>query len=385
MKNFHILILIALFLVACGGGGTADAIIEKGDVQAIKQYRSELMSQRQALNTQLEKIDAAIANLESDNKRKLISAISTKTENFEHFIELQGSVSTKQLLTLTPEFSGILKAVYVKEGQGVAKGQVLAKIDDGGLAQQLAQVKIQAQLAKTTFERQQRLWKEKIGSEMQYLQAKSNFEAQNEMVSQLQSQLAKTTIKAPFSGTIDEVITDPGTTVAAGQSPIIRIVNLRNMFIETDVPESYIPQVTKGKKVLVEFPVLGTSVVSKVQQAGSYINPDNRTFRVQVPLANKDKNIKPNLTAKLKVNDYTNTNAILLPMDVISENAAGQQYVYLVADANEKEGKAERRIITTGKTQGDRIEILSGLEAGVLVIKEGARSVKEGEMVQINN
>lgn len=385
MKNFHILILIALFLVACGGGGTADAIIEKGDVQAIKQYRSELMSQRQALNTQLEKIDAAIANLESDNKRKLISAISTKTENFEHFIELQGSVSTKQLLTLTPEFSGILKAVYVKEGQGVAKGQVLAKIDDGGLAQQLAQVKIQAQLAKTTFERQQRLWKEKIGSEMQYLQAKSNFEAQSEMVSQLQSQLAKTTIKAPFSGTIDEVITDPGTTVAAGQSPIIRIVNLRNMFIETDVPESYIPQVTKGKKVLVEFPVLGTSVVSKVQQAGSYINPDNRTFRVQVPLANKDKNIKPNLTAKLKVNDYTNTNAILLPMDVISENAAGQQYVYLVADANEKEGKAERRIITTGKTQGDRIEILSGLEAGVLVIKEGARSVKEGEMVQINN
>lgn len=168
-------------------------------------------------------------------------------------MELQGNVTTKNLLIITPEYSGILTNVYVTEGQRVSKGQTLAKIDDGGLSQQLAQLKIQSALAKTTFERQQKLWNQKIGSEIQYLQAKSSYEAQEEAINQLQKQLSKTIVRAPFSGTIDDVITEKGSVVGAGQTPLMQIVNLDDMYIETDVPESYIPTVVQGKNVSVSI------------------------------------------------------------------------------------------------------------------------------------
>src|SRR5690606_34924298 len=158
----------------------------------------------------------------------------------------------------------------------------------------------------------------------------SNYEAQQKAVKQLEQQVAKTTVKAPFSGTIDDVITEKGSVVAAGQTPLMRIVNLSNMYIETNVPERYIKDVTKGKRVEVDFPVLGKTVESEVRQTGDYINPANRTFRVEVGLPNKDKSIKPNLTARLKINDYTNENSFLIPQSVISENAEGEQYIYIV-------------------------------------------------------
>ena len=302
---------------------------------------------------------------------------------FNHYLELQGNVSTKQNLIIYPEYSGILKRVFVKEGQQVSKGQTLAKIDDGGLSQQVAQLQIQAELAKTTFERQERLWNQKIGSEIQYLQAKSTYEAQEQAVSQLEQQIAKTTVRAPFSGTIDDVITEQGSVVAPGQSQLFRIVNLKNMYIETDVPERYISDVIPGKNVHVEFPVLGKTMNAKIRQAGNFINPANRTFKIEVAIPNKDKTIKPNLTAKLKINDYTNEKAILIPQSIISENAEGKQYVYIIIDKNDNKAKAKRVIIETGKTQGDDIEVLSGLENGNEIIEEGARNVKDGQDVKI--
>merc|ERR1712173_573016 len=221
--------------------------------------------------------------------------------------------------------------------------------DDGGLSQQLAQLKIQADLARTTFERQKRLWDQNIGSEIQYLQAKSSYEAQQEAVNQLQQQVAKTNVKAPFSGTIDDVITEQGSVVAAGQTQLMRIVNLDDMYIETDVPESYITDVTKGKDVTVTIPVINKTVDTKIRQAGDFVNPANRTFKIEVPVPNKDKDIKPNLTAKLKINDYTNEAALLVPLSIISENG---------------EGIATKVIIKTGKTQGDVIEVLEGIKDG---------------------
>merc|ERR1711916_401234 len=304
----------------------------------------------------------------------LITTITAKTEEFKHVLELQGNVTTKDLLVITPEYNGILTNVYVKEGQQVSKGQTLAKIDDGGLSQQLAQLKIQADLAKTTYERQKRLWDQNIGSEIQYLQAKSTYESQEEAVNQMQQQIAKTVVKAPFSGTIDDVITEQGSVVAAGASPLMRIVNLNNMYIETEVPERYVTD------------VLNKKIDTKIRQAGDVINPANRTFKVEIEVPNKDKSIKPNLTAKLKINDYTNKEAILIPQSVISENAEGERYVYVVTNKNEKGiGNAKRVIIETGKTQGDVIEVLSGLETGAEIIKEGARSVRDGQSVEVIN
>jgi membrane fusion protein (multidrug efflux system) len=207
------------------------------------------------------------------------------------------------------------------------------------------------------------------------------------MVSQAQSQLGKSSIRAPFSGIIDNVIKDQGTVVAPGQgSEVFRLVNLSDMFIEVEVPETYLGSVVKGKEALVYFPVLGDSIATKIRETGNFINPSNRSFEVEIPVPNKEGKIKPNLTAKVNLNDYTNENAILIPTSIISENAEGDQYVFVAMEPNlDNEAVVKRTIISTGKTQGAKIEVLTGLEDGNLIIKEGARSVKDGQKVKIKN
>ncbi len=387
MKKILILLITTTFLISCGDGAkTLENVIESGSLSEIRAKKDEIAAQQQAITAQMKRLDDAISKLDTIKKNPLVTTFGAKNEVFNHYLELQGNVMTKQNVIVYPEMSGLLTSVYVKEGQSVSKGQLLARIDDGGLGQQVAQMQIQADLAKTTFERQERLWNQKIGSEIEYLQAKSNYEGQQKAVGQMQSQLGKTGIRAPFSGIIDDIITEQGTVVAPGQSQILRIVNLNDMYIETDVPESYISNITKNKKVLVEFPVLGKTVDAKVRQAGNYINPANRSFKVEVAVPNKDRNIKPNLTAKLKINDYTNEKALLIPQSIISENADGQQYIYIAINKNgNDEAIAKRVIIETGKTQGDVIEVLKGIENGAEIILEGARSVKDGQPVKVLN
>lgn len=388
MKHILHLLIMTLFLASCGGGEqkSVESVIESENLEAIRAKKTELVGQQNLIKQDIKKLDIVIAELDKAKKIPLITTFNLEESDFKHFLELQGNVTTKDLLMIYPEYSGVLTNVYVVEGQKVRKGEVLAKIDDGGLSQQLAQLKIQAELAKTTFERQQRLWDQKIGSEMQYLQAKSNYEAQNQAIAQLEQQVAKTIVRAPFSGTIDDVLTEQGSVVMPGQTELLRIINLDNMYIVTDVPEKYIANITRNKKVEVEFPVLGKKIDSKVRQVGNFINPANRTFKVEVSVPNKDKSIKPNLTAKLRINDYSNQNALLIPQGIISENADGEQYIYIVTDkAGNDEAVAEKKIIQTGLTQGDYIEVISGLEAGNEIILEGARSVNDGQTVKIIN
>jgi len=388
MKNIFTLLILTIVLASCGGKKntkSVEDVIASQDINQIRAKKDEISNKQIEFASQIKLLDEQISKLDSVKKVPLITTFKAQEESFDHYLELQGNVDTKYLLTITPEYSGILSKIYVKEGQYVNKGQILAKIDDGGLSQQLAQLQIQADLAKTTFERQERLWEQKIGSEIQYLQAKSSYEAQTKAVHQLQQQIAKTNVKAPFSGTIDDVITEQGNVVAAGQTPLMLLVNLSDMYIETDVPESHITNVTKNKSVIVELPVLGKTINTKVRQAGSFINPANRTFKIEVSIPNKDKTIKPNLTAKLKINDYSNPKAILIPQSIISENANGEQYVYVVKDRNGNLGVSERVIIKTGKTQDSVIEVLKGLEKGSEIIQEGARTVKDGQTVEIIN
>ncbi|WP_418512959.1 efflux RND transporter periplasmic adaptor subunit [Corallibacter sp.] len=389
MKHIYSLLIVTLLIVSCSGEkkkNSVESVLESNNLETIRQKRADLVSEQETIQGKIKMLDAAISKIDTVKHVPLITTLVAKEEVFKHVLEIQGNVTTKNLLVITPEYNGILTNVYVKEGQKVTKGQTLAKIDDGGLSQQLSQLQIQADLAKTTYERQKRLWEQNIGSEIQYLQAKSTYESQNEAVNQLKQQIAKTTVKAPFTGTIDDVITEQGSVVAAGQTQLMRIVNLNDMYIETDVPERYVTDVTKGKHVNVEFPVLGKTLDTEIRQAGDFINPANRTFKVEVAIPNADKAIKPNLTAKLKINDYTNKNAILIPQSIISENAEGEQYVYVVNNKNAKEeGVAKRVIIKTGKTQGDVIEVLDGIENGIEIIQEGARSVKDGQTVKVIN
>tara|TARA_R100000935_G_scaffold13736_4_gene27569 strand:+ start:156105 stop:157271 length:1167 start_codon:yes stop_codon:yes gene_type:complete len=385
MKKLITLIILSVLVISCGDNDTktVEGIIESGDLVALQKKKDELTTQQQQINDQLKQLDEKINELNPEKNVPLITAFTASDTVFNHYVELQGSVETKQNLVITPEMGGILQRVYVKEGDKVSKGQLLAKVDDGGMSQQLAQMQVQADLAKTTFERQKRLWDQKIGSEIQYLQAKSNYEAQQEAINSMKQQLGKSSIRAPFSGTIDDVITEQGSVVSPGQTPIVRLVNLSDMYIQTDVPETYITNVKTGKDVEVMFPVLNKTMDAKIRQTGDFINPENRTFKVEIAVPNADKTIKPNLTARLKINDYTNEKAILIPQSIISENAEGEQYIYVLDSKEGQKAVAKRVIIETGISQGDVIEVLSGVKDGDQIIDEGARSVKDGQTVKI--
>jgi membrane fusion protein (multidrug efflux system) len=385
MRSILKLIVLSLIIVSCGGNKneSVDSLIAEGNIEALKEKRSALNEEQRTTAMQVKKIDSVL-ELKSGNKNlPLVSTIVVKDTLFNHYLELQGSVETKQNIVISPEYNGLLERIYVKEGQRVNKGQLLAKIDDGGISQQLAQMETQLALAKTTFERRQRLWEQNIGSEIEYLQAKAQYEGQQNSVAQMRSQVGKTTIRAPFSGTIEDVIAEQGTVVASGQTQIMRLVSLEDMYIEAEIPEDYLTSVSENTPVTINFPILNKTVNSKVRQASNYISPTNRTFRIEVAVPNKDKSIKPNLTARLKINDYTSEKALLIPLSVISENADGEQYVYIAE--GEDTPVAKRQIIETGRSQGQNIEVLSGLSNGDFVIKEGARTVKEGQELQIKN
>jgi RND family efflux transporter MFP subunit len=389
MKTIYTLVFASLLFISCGGKKveTVEGVIATNDIVKIKAKKAEIETKQQAFDAQLKMLNTKLDALDTNKKVPLITTFKVKEEVFTHFLELQGNVETKQNILIYPEMPGILATVLVKEGQTVKKGDVLATIKDGGLSQQLSQLETQTELARTNFERQKRLWNQKIGSEMQYLQAKAQYEAQTKSVDQLKTQIEKTTILAPFDGVIDDVFKEPGTVIAPGQgSEVFRIVNLSNMYITTEVPERYIASITKNKKVKVAFPVLGLNVNSTIRQVASFINPSNRSFKIEVPVDNKSGNIKPNLTARLQINDYTNNKAILIPQSIISENANGEQFIYVVKNKKaNKEAIAERVVIKTGKTQGDVIEVLAHLPAGTEVVQEGARTVNNGQTVRVIN
>ena len=380
---------ISLAFLSCGGGEdqSVAGVIAQGNLEALRAKKSEILDQQKLLDSQIKQLDSVISIMDVTEKLPLVNTLTVQSQKFDHYLELQGDVTTKQNVLVYPEMSGILRQVYVKEGQRVSKGQPLAIIDDGGMGNQLSQLKTQADLAKTTFERRKRLWEQQIGSEIEFLSAKAEYEARQEAVRQVESQLDKATIRAPFNGIIDDVIKDQGTVVSPGPgSEVFRIVNLSDMYIEVDVPETYIGSISKGKKAMVYFPVLGDSVETKIRETGNFINPSNRSFSAEIPVPNKNGKIKPNLTAKVNLNDYTSDSAILLPSSIISENADGDQYVFVAEEPNDNnESIVKRTIITTGKVQGSQVEILSGLENGNHVIKEGARSVKDGQKVKIQN
>lgn len=385
MKRTMAFLLIGILVAACGNStnSSVESLVSEGNIDAMKAKRQELNARQKSLSAELKLLDSALNAMDTNKKLPLVSTLEVQPKAFHHYLELQGNVMTKQNVLIYPEMAGTLYRVYVKEGDYVRKGQLLGLIDDGGAGSQLEQLKAQAQLAETTFERQKRLWEQKIGSEIQYLQAKTNYEATKNAVAQAQSQLGKSTLRAPFSGILDEVIQEQGTVVnpVSGQ-PVFRIVNLDHMYIEVDVPENYLGAITEGKDVKVFFPVLGDSVKTKVRQTGNFINPTNRSFSVEMGIPNEEGLIKPNLTARVAINDYSNESAILIPQSIISENSAGEQYVFITKQSETSDALiSQKNIITTGRTQGNLIEVTQGLQAGDRVIVEGARVVRDGQEV----
>ena len=374
MKKIILIATFSALLFSCGkkeDNTNIDSLIASKNLVSIKAKRAELQ-------TQLTKLDDAIALLDiKKSEEALVSVSVVKDTVFSHYLEVQGNVNTKENLIIYPQFSGILNTVNVVAGQKVSKGQLLGTIDDGGLSQQLAQIETQLALAKTTFERQKRLWDQKIGSEIQYLQAQTNMISQQKAVSQMKAQLAKTRIIAPFSGVIDELITEKGQVVGPGQG-LMRIVNLNNMFVSTAVPESYIGKLKVGTVVNVYLASLGKTYVGKIRQVANNINPNNRSFGIEVSVPNAENLLRPNQVAKLKIIDYTSANAVVVPSNVIQVDGNGDQFVFEATSIKDKTGIAKKVIVKVGKTSENFTEILGGLKPKTVVISDGGNSVSEG-------
>ena len=373
-KRILLLATLTLVIVSCSKGNktaTVDELVKSKDVKALNTKKTELQSD-------IAKIEDALSKLDVKKLEALVAVSEVKETTFNHYLDIQGSIDTKENVIIQPEFNGTLTALNVKAGQHVTKGQVLGIVDDAGISQQLASVETQYNLAKTTYERQKNLWDKKIGSEIQFLQAQTQMNTAQKAVAQIKAQLAKTVIKAPFTGTIDEVFVEKGQVVAPSVQGLMRIVNLSNMYVSTTVPESYIGKLKVGTEVDVFLTSLNKTYKGKVRQIGNFINPNNRSFGIEVSVPNPENLLRPNQVAKLKIIDYINPKAIVVPTNVVQEDAKGDKYVYAVEGSNGKTGTAKKIKVTIGKSSDNVTEILSGLSNKDIVVTEGVNTISEG-------
>lgn len=369
-----LIVTTAFVLFSCSNASKTENIDELINSKNVK----ALSEKKASLQAEIAKIEDALAKLDSKKDEALVSVLTVKDTLFNHYLEIQGNVDTKENILIQPEFSGTLTSLTVKAGQKVSKGQILGRVDDAGMSQQLASLENQYALAKTTFERQKNLWDKKIGSEIQFLNAQTQMVSAQKAVAQMRAQLSKTIIRAPFTGTIDEVFVEKGQVVAPSQQGLMRIVNLNNMFVSTTVPETYIGKLKVGTEVDVYLASLGKNYKGKVRQVGNFINPNNRSFGIEVSLPNPENLLRPNQVAKLKIIDYINKNAIVVPTNVVQEDAAGDKFVFVVDGSNGKTGVAKKAIVSVGKSSDNVTEILSGLSANDVIVTEGVNTISEG-------
>jgi len=386
MKKIISTLSLILLFITCSQQSTESSdksLVEDNDLAELITKRTYYTKQINDLSLELENINSAIDALGGTEKRQLITAFKSKKQPFEHQLEVQANIKTRQNVLIYPEFAGRLIKLKVEEGQKVKKGTLLAIIEDAGLKDQLDQIKLQLDLTKTTFERTKRLWDQKIGSEMMYLEAQTRYKAAKKQVSQIRQQLAKTKIYAPFSGVIDEIPARLGSNLIPGVTPVLRIVNLNSMFAESDVPENYLPNITKGSKATVTIPALNLVQKTQVHLTGNFISATNRTFRVEARLENPEGIIKPNLNARLSIIDYYNPEAIMIPLRVIRENANGQPYVFILSNPEKDNGyTTEKRMIVLGKSKEEMIEILEGVEIDELIADEGVSLLVSNQKVK---
>ena len=385
MNKIYTLLLI-IIISGCNSSRNAsiDSLIELGDLEELKKRKKEYVDAMNTMKVELNDINNGISLLDENERLTLVSKYEIQQTIFNTYIEAQANLKTRKNVLILPEFQGTLEKVFVSEGQKVKKGQLLAEINDSGLNEQYEQMVIQAEFAKENFERTQRLWDNNIGSEMQYLKSKTDYEASKKMVDQMKDRLLKTKIYAPFDGEIDEIISNVGSNLIPGVSQILRLVNLDIIYAESFVSEKYISFIGEGTEAIVQIPLLNMEYRSSVNQTGNFINPSNRTFRIEVPVENFDNRIKQNLDAKIKINIYKKDDAIVIPLRIVREDALGKNFVYVMSEDN-KEGVylTSKQFITLGNKSEDKVEVTEGLALGDIVVLEGAYSVEDSQRVKL--
>lgn len=373
IKQAGSIVLSALILSSCAQSESADLDAKK---KKLGKYKVEV----QELEQKIKNLEIEIASLEpsSNNglKTRLVKVDTLQTSTFEHFIEVQGTVDSDENIYVSPEMNGVITSIYVKEGDKVTRGKSMAQLESGALTNSLQEARTALGLATTTYEKQKRLWDQNIGSEIQYLQAKTNMEAMQSRVKAIESQLNMTRIKSPISGTVDLVNVKLGEMASPGMSGI-RVVNLDKMKVVAMISETYMTRVKKGDEVSINLPDAGLDLLAKVTFVSQVVNPANRSFKVEVALSNKDKVLKPNMIAKIKIKDEKLDNAMVVESNLIQR--VGNQSYIMVAETQNSSIIARRREITTGMEYNGRTVVLTGISFGDLIIISGQNEIVDGQ------
>ena len=383
-KLYALFITILIFSCDSSRNLSIESLIENKDLDELKKRKKEYVDQMNIMKVELNEINNGISFLDENERLTLISKYEIKEQEFNSYIETQANLKTRKNILILSEFQGTLERVFVEEGQKVKKGTLLAQINDSGLQEQLEQLEIQTNFAKENFERVQRLWENNIGSEIQYLKSKADYETSQKGVDQMSDMLSKTKIYAPFDGIIDEIISNPGSSMVPGISQILRLVNLEKVYAEAFVSEKYISNVSAETEALVRIPLLEKEIKSVITQTGNFINPNNRTFRIEVPVENPDNKIKQNLDAKIRINIYKKEDALVVPLRIIREDASGENYLYVInEDVKEGVYVTKKTYVKLGNKSNKDAEVIEGLNVGELIVLEGANIVEDSQRVKL--
>ncbi|MDR9373490.1 MAG: efflux RND transporter periplasmic adaptor subunit [Schleiferiaceae bacterium] len=373
------LLLLALtgFLGACNSAGQNDGLSAKKETLAEKEQTLK------DLKKEISDLRADIKRLDTVARQQKVIPVQTKTvrpQPFDHFVKLTGTIKSEENVLLSAESTGRVEAIPAEEGQMVQKGDVLVQLKNDALRNQLQEAQAAFELAKTTYERRASLWKDSIGSEIQYLQSKTNYQSAQSRLEQLRSRYGNTFIKAPVTGKVDNIQVNVGEFLAMGQ-PVVRVIDLAHLYVEAELSEGYLEDVDVGDTVAVSVPALGITQRQPVTFVSQYINPANRSFMVRVNLATNSQRLKPNLLAQMKVRDYRNPQALVVPAMAVQRDLKGP-YLFAV---QQRDGKpvAEKVYVERGRSFGNKSEILSGLKPGTQVVSSGFNQLSNGDLVAL--
>jgi len=376
MKQFLIICGI-LTLAACSGNKE-----EKGTLSAKKQELTTMMKDRDALSLKIIQLEADIAKLDTSapaEKMKLVEVAAIVNQDFSHYIELQGKITTENIYYVTPRgMGGQVKSIFVKAGDNVKKGQLLMKLEDGIIQQNIKQVENQLSFAKNLFSRQENLWKDGIGTEIQYLSAKNNVESLEKQISLVKEQLSTTSVIAEVSGVVDAVSIRVGETFVGSPMAGITIINPSSMKAVVDVPENYISKVHKGMQVIINVPDINETIKSQISLISETINATSRSFVAESKVPSKST-LKPNQIALVKLLDHESKNAIVIPVQTVQTDEKGK-YVFVMSEENGK-NIARKKSIQIGEFYDELIEVTSGLQTGDKIITKGFQGIYEGQLL----
>jgi membrane fusion protein, multidrug efflux system len=360
-------------LAACSAASPDED--KKGKLEKLKSQQADLTKQIVKLEEEIKKENPdSTTNVRS----KEVAVAELAPKKFDRYVQTQGKVESENDILVSAKSMGVITNVYVNEGDQVAKGQVLAQIDNSVIQRSVESMKSQLELATSVYERQKNLWDQKIGTEVQYLQAKTNKESLEKQLASVQEQIEMTKIKAPVSGTVDEVTVKVGENIAPGM-PAVRVVNTNDLKLQANISEAYVTDIKKGNKVIVSIPELKKDIEAVVTFVGRTIDPLSRTFNVEVKLPS-ERNLRPNMTATVKVVFGTDPAAIVIPVNVIQE--INEEKVVYVAEAKGKQTVARRRTIEVDGVYGNNAQV-KGLKQGDKLITVGYQGLNDGDFVKI--